>query len=336
MTQRLILPDSVTAISPGQPVRLSGRLALVVAALCTTLLTNANAARVSAPDELTCSAADARPDRNASLQEQTVATPASTIGYYRFGHGSPIVLITGYRASMGEWNASLLGELARTHDVIVFDNRGIGKSASQYIDYGIEDMASDAAALITGLKLVHPTVLGWSMGGMVAQQLALRRPELVDKLVLMNTMPPGRAAVPTSGAVRQALSGEGPEHFDRVMEILFPVSVVAWAKQCFLADMFAPPGYGSPEIPDTVTRSQRAALDNWKTDDSAFQQLKKLKIPTLILAGADDRVLISQNARALAAIIPNARLTMIANAGHAMMYRYPSMLAVRIDTFLSR
>jgi pimeloyl-ACP methyl ester carboxylesterase len=125
---------------------------------------------------------------------------------------------------MAEWNAYFLSDLAKHHEVVVFDNRGIGQSQMHGTRYSVRDLASDTAALIRALHLKNATVLGWSMGGIVAQQLAIDEPSLISKLILLSSMPPGPGAALPPTDVDQALSGSGSEHFDRVMEVLFPVS----------------------------------------------------------------------------------------------------------------
>ena len=101
----------------------------------------------------------------ADANEQVAQTPRGPIAYYRFGRGSPILLVTGFRATLSEWNATFLAELAKDHEVIVFDNRGIGQSIPDAASFTVEDMARDTAALINTLKLHRPTVVGWSMNG---------------------------------------------------------------------------------------------------------------------------------------------------------------------------
>src|SRR6202012_3600167 len=109
--------------------------------------------------------------------------------------------------------------------------------------YGIRDMATDAADVIAGLKLTRADVVGWSMGGMIAQQLALDAPGKVESLTLIATAPPGPQAVPLTPAVQQVLSSAGADAFPKIMGVLFPADAVADASKCFIGDMFAPRGY---------------------------------------------------------------------------------------------
>jgi pimeloyl-ACP methyl ester carboxylesterase len=306
--------------------------AVLVAALTTS---PAQAAAVTYQEEMLCGADLPRPDRDPALREQIAHTANGSVGYYRFGHGSPIVLVTGYRASMGEWNAYFLGELAKNHDVIIFDNRGIGESKANDKHYRVEDLARDTAALIRTLHLKDPTVVGWSMGGLVAQQLALDEPKLVARLVLMSSMPAGSRAAPPSASVERILSGGGEGHFENVMEVLFPQPVDPQAKQCFIGDMFAPRDYAAPRIPEAVTRAQDGILRRWKQDENAFDRLHRVSMPVLVLTGMDDKVLAPRNSLILSQSLPHATLVEVDAGGHAMMYQYPRQLAHRINEFIA-
>src|SRR5262245_55796758 len=104
-------------------------------------------------ENMACGANTSRPDHDPGMHQQIAQTKNGPIGYYRFGHGKPLVLITGYRATLSEWNSYFLGALASEHEVIVFDNRGIGESKGDVTDYRIADAAGDTANLIRALGL---------------------------------------------------------------------------------------------------------------------------------------------------------------------------------------
>lgn len=288
------------------------------------------------PAENACPVVANRPDRNPSIREQIAHTPRGVIAYYRFGKGSPIVLQTGYRATLSEWDTAFLMGLARRHEVIVFDNRGIGRSKPDASAFTAKDMADDLDALISTLKLRDVTVLGWSMGGAIATQLALDHPASVERIVLMSAPAPGRLGVPVPPNVMATLSGAQGTTFDDVMKVLFPASAVKAASTCFRQNMFVPADYGNPPISAAVTARQSALLAAWEKDDAAADALPKLRIDTLILSGAADEVLHEQNGEALAKAIPRAQFLDIKAAGHAMMYQYPGALAAAINRFIAR
>lgn len=309
-------------------------LVRVAVVLIIFLCVNAQATAVHYSEDIVCGAELHRPDKNPALHEQTISRRGGTIAYYRFGHGSPVVLITGYRASISEWNTYFLGALARNHEVVVFENRGIGRSVSGTEEYRIKDMADDTAWLISSLKLQNTTVAGWSMGGAVAQRLAIDHPQLVTRLVLISTLPAGKTATPPAPDVMRILSGDSPGHFAKVMELLFPVSSSSRAKQCFLKDMFLPVDYVPPAISATVTHAQKKIMEEWEQDNQAFRALRTLPMPVQVLTGNEDAVISAANSVILGSVLPHTTVTEIDRAGHAMMYQYPRQLAKHIEEFI--
>ena len=295
-----------------------------------------DAKTVSYPLENACPVVANRPDQNPSTRERIAHTPQGDIAYYRFGHGSPIVLQTGFRATLSEWDAAFLADLAKHHEVIVFDNRGVGRSLPTASSFTVQDMASDLSALIDTLKLRDVTVLGWSMGGAVATQLAIDHPATVQRVVLMSAPAPGRLGVPLAPDVEATLSGKPGTTFNDVMKVLFPPSAAKAAGECFRKNMFVPAGYASPTISATVTAGQTALLRAWEHDDAAAGALRTLHTDTLILTGDDDTILSKQNAEALARTLPDAQLLVVRSAGHAMMYQYPHALATAINRFITQ
>ncbi len=269
----------------------------------------------------------------AGARERIARTSRGPIAYYRSGRGSPILLVTGFRATLSEWNAKFLSELAKRHEVIVFDNRGIGRSIPETSDFSLRDMAADTFALIEALKLRHPTLVGWSMGGVVVQQLAIGHPQAVGRMVLMSTLAPGNSGIPVPPGVEAILSGAPGVTFNDVMSVLFPPASLSAAERCFRYEMYEPSDYRSPVISNVVTNGQSALLKAWSRDQSAAQSLPAIRIKTLILSGSDDGVVSAKNSEALRRLLPNARVVVIKRAGHAMMYQYPVALARKVGAF---
>ncbi|WP_175920786.1 alpha/beta fold hydrolase [Burkholderia latens] len=290
---------------------------------------------VSYPARHDC-ASVSRDRMSVTLRGQIAHTANGDIAYYRFGSGSPIVLQTGFRASIGEWNADFVHRLAQHHEVIVFDNRGVGRSIPDADHFTVHDMASDLHALIDALALKNVTVVGWSMGGAVAAQFAIEYPHAARRIVLMAAPAPGSRAARIAPAVDATLSGKPGTTFDDVMSVLFPKSALPLAERCFRGAMFVPSDYTLPEISAAVTAGQSALLRNWSTDADAARALHRVSPPTLVLAGADDAVLPQRNADTIADTIAGAQLLVVRSAGHAMMYQYPRELAAAIDAFITQ
>jgi pimeloyl-ACP methyl ester carboxylesterase len=309
---------------------------LAIALACAALSSAAHARTTSYPHEAACLAPAATSSIYADHREQIADTSRGPLAYYRFGHGSPILLVTGYRATLSEWDAAFLAELAKHHDVIVFDNRGVGRSMPDASSFTVDDMARDTAALIDTLALKHATVVGWSMGGSIVQQLAIDKPQAIGKMVLMSALAPGRTGVPVPAGVMAKLAGKPGVTFNDVMGVLFPASSVNDAERCFSKDMFKPSDYASPAISSAVTEGQTTLLKAWETDDKTADALRSVRIDTLVLSGTDDAVVAKENAAALTRLLPHARLLLIERAGHAMMYQYPAAMARAIDSFAHR
>jgi pimeloyl-ACP methyl ester carboxylesterase len=273
---------------------------------------------------------------DASLQQSVVTVPGGRLAYYRFGHGRPLLLITGYRATVSEWNAAFLDALAKDREVIVLENPGVGASQFASVPDSMAGLATAVSAFIDALHLHRVDVVGWSMGGMIAQQLALDHPQQVASLVLLSTTPPGRGAVPVSSTVNTVLSGHAPSPFEAIMGALFPPDAQAQAIRCFRSEMFTPKDYARAHVDDSVAQAQSRAMSAWWSDDKAAAALAQLQTPTLVIAGAKDAVLSPRNAQVLQQTLPHASLYEPEDGGHAYMYQQPTSLAARITRFLDR
>lgn len=271
----------------------------------------------------------------AGLRQQVIATRTGPQAYVRFGHGTPLLLITGYRATVSEWNSAFVDALAADHDVIVLENPGVGRSVTDHVPQTMEGMADTVSDFIDAMRLRDVDVLGWSMGGMVVQQLAIDHPHQVHALVLMSTTAAGSRATPVSSHVTEVLSGTSPAPFDAIMGVLFPPDAQAQAVRCFRSGMFQPAGYGHVAVSKATADAQSQAMAAWWRDDEAFHALSRISASTLVLVGDKDAVLPPQNASLLAATLPHATLAAWPDGGHAVMYQDPQGLAASINRFLA-
>jgi pimeloyl-ACP methyl ester carboxylesterase len=246
------------------------------------------------------------------------------------GEGPPVLLITGLGLSGGAWWRTV-PVLARRFRVITFDNRGVGRSTSSTYSYTTEAMADDAVSVLDAVGIDAAHVYGFSLGGMVAQQLALRFPERVRALVLGATHAGGpRAVAPDEDAV---------EFFRRRPEL--PDEEAAWASVPYnygprcrrrragrigedIAQRLAHP------FPAEAYRAQlyAAGLHN------CFGRLGRIVAPTLIVHGGQDRMIPVGNARLLAERVPHAELRILEHAGHLYPTEEPEVDAT-ISIFLT-
>ncbi len=158
---------------------------------------------------------------------RVAATTDGAVSYREIGSGSPLLLIMGLGGTMNDWSPSFVNALAAQHKVVVFDNAGVGKTASLAPPLSINAMAKQTSALISALHLAPTVLLGWSMGGMIAQALAVQHPAQVSKLVLAATQAGNGKAVPPAAAASAAASSDDPK---AVLSVLFPPSAIAPAR----------------------------------------------------------------------------------------------------------
>ena len=160
------------------------------------------------------------------IKTQKVHVADIDIAYKMFGSGTPVLLINGFAAPMDFWDPILLKELSTNHTIIVFDNRGIGNTTSGEKHFSIKQFANDTAGLLQALKIKKADVIGWSMGGMIAQELALAYPDKVGKLVIYSSTCGGIQSKPPSQEVLTLFanpSGSSLEKIQRFLPLLFPL-----------------------------------------------------------------------------------------------------------------
>jgi pimeloyl-ACP methyl ester carboxylesterase len=275
-----------------------------------------------------------------SFPLQTAKVNGATIGYRDINPtagGTPLVLICGYGLTMAEWDPTFVQTLAEGRRVIVFDNRGIGTSSGPVKGLTIATMARDTAGLIRSLGFKRVDVLGWSMGGYIAQTLALANPALVHRLVLASTDPGSPHALEPKKPVVQVLTNPNLTPTS-LLPILFPPNQQA-AGQAWYAAIGTQPNLSSTDFatPSATMAAQEAAnATRWYgRGDGTYARLPKLKAPTWIGYGAQDVVVPPGNARLLARRIPNATAHRFPDAGHAFLFQEPAAKAGLMAAFLA-
>ena len=255
------------------------------------------------------------------------------IGYRRIGKGRPLLVLNGFAATSADWDPSFIDGLASYNELILVDHRGIGGSPDDGKPFDIAQLADDAARVIEALGFERISVLGWSMGGFIAQTLALENPVRINKLVLLSTDPGGADADLASSAVWSQLidmSGTPHEQARRLLSLLFP-SHVAESFYREYGDIVA--AARAQLSPDLVNR-QAAAMDAWHRN-GVGGRLGEIIAPVLIATGNEDVVIPPSNALKLVNTIPNAWLAQFPGSGHAFIAQYPRPLADLINCFLA-
>jgi len=218
-------------------------------------------------------------------------------GWTAAGKGPPLLLVNGYAATAADWDPAFLGQLAEGFEVLCPDNRGFGDSElGEPGELSVEAMAADLEALLDALEIERVPVVGWSMGGFVAQRLALRAPGRVSALALLGADPGGKEAVLAEPAVWTALtdrSGTPREQASRLIALLFPPALAPRMDREF-GDIVAT---AQALLSTAALRAQEAAMEAWHATE---QERPQQAPPTLVLHGERDVVIPAVNAGTLA------------------------------------
>jgi 3-oxoadipate enol-lactonase len=236
--------------------------------------------------------------------------------YYEIhGKGEPLVLIYGYAADSGLWFRQI-PILSKKYQVIVFDNRGVGRSDKPDIPYTMAMMAGDIAGLLDTIGINAAHIFGISMGGMIAQHFALNYPQRVISLILGCTYCGGVHSIqpkPESLAALfdfERMKKMTPEEFVRQI-IPFCFSQEFIEKNPDIVEKRVAKSLEYPTPPHGFTRQAMAMMGH-----DTYELLPKIKLPTLVIAGDNDRLIPVENSRILASRIPKAELLIIKGAGH--------------------
>ena len=269
------------------------------------------------------------------------------IAYKILGKGEPILLFNGASDSMDAWDPSFLTGISSNHTVIVFDQRGIGNSTVGSKPYIYPQLANDTAGLLDALKIPKADVMGYSLGGHIAQAFTISYPEKVNRLILVATTCGGKDSIPkppefkklqaeivnkslNNIPITQELKSLDAASLGSGWVKLHPESVDIPANTTSLQQL-------KPGLTPEITNNQKN-LGIWENTNwsGACDEEAKLAKPTLVITGTDDNDYMPHgNALILASKIPGAWLIQIKDAGHAVMNQYPEEIGKIVNTFLS-
>jgi 3-oxoadipate enol-lactonase len=253
-----------------------------------------------------------------------VGLPGTELNYERAGEGEPLLLIQGMSASHMAWGRPFSSLLERDFEVIAFDNRGIGLSSRVTEAFSIAEMAADTAALLDALEIESAHVLGISMGGMIAQELALAHPDKLRSLTIGCSYCGGEGSRLMDPADFQGLvEAMGSGDAQRVFRAMYELNL----SPGFRADESRYPEFTAmaealPAPRETIGLQVQAITAH---DTSA--RLPDISIPTLVVHGTVDRVLGYPNGPLIAALIPGARLETYEDVGHMFWWEQPERTA---------
>jgi len=252
------------------------------------------------------------------------------IYYEIIGQGEPLVMIRGLGSNVDHWYEQV-PVLSKKYQLLVFDNRGIARSSDPGGPFSTRDMAADTADLMetTGIKSAH--MLGYSMGGMVAQEMALNYPEKVNGLIL--------AATDCGITLRIKARPEVSGLFSDMVSLGTPEAKLAaaaclYAKQTFESKTEVIQRYN--EVSMRFPASQEIMARQWAavTQHDACSRLQNISSPTLTLTGSEDVLIPPENAKIMAERIPDARMSAIDDGGHLFLIEQPQQFNEAVMDFL--
>lgn len=258
--------------------------------------------------------------------------------YRRFGSGSglPLLFLQHFTGTMDNWDPAVTDALAASRPVILFDSAGIGRSTGQTPDT-VADMATHAIAFADALGLKKVDLLGFSLGGMVAQQMALDRPTLMRRIVLAGTGPEG-------GENMDMLKPELLEIFndqkatvgERLLRLFFsPTETSQAAGRQFFQRLGQRTKDREPESGTQIFQAQAAAITEWgKPHGERFARLAEIKHPVFVFNGNKDIMIPTVNSFVLSQHLPNAALIVYPDSGHGALFQYAAPFTRHVTAFL--
>jgi pimeloyl-ACP methyl ester carboxylesterase len=258
--------------------------------------------------------------------------------YRRFGKsgGVPLVFNMHFTGTMDHWDPAVIDGFAETREVILFNNAGISGTSGE-VPTSVEEMAANAAAFVRALGLAKVDVLGFSIGGFVAQALTLAAPRLVRRLILVGTGPRGGEGMATLTPEAQAVFSTTYRNPDDVWLGVFftPTEASQAAGRAFLRRFRLRVQNRDPEVNEKVAPAQIAAIGKWGAPRAdAFDYLREITQPTLVINGNNDVIVYTVNSLLLQQNLPNAQLILYPDSNHGSQYQYPALFVADVTRFL--
>jgi pimeloyl-ACP methyl ester carboxylesterase len=279
----------------------------------------------------------AEPTHN-TAETSVVEAEGTEFAYRRFGRPTelPLIMLQHFRGNLDNWDPALTDALAAEREVILVDYAGVGSSTGEP-SRTIASMARQMIAFVGALGLAEIDLLGFSIGGFVAQEMALVRPTLVRRLVLAATGPKG---APGMHGWREdiAAAARGESKPENLLYIMFAHTDASQAKGIEFLGRFMQRQEGrDAPTSDAARDAQYDAIVEWGIPDhAALQRLTGIKSPTLVIQGDGDLMIPTKLSHLMAGLIPDARIRIYPDAAHGFLFQYPAEVAVEIGRFLGR
>ena len=277
---------------------------------------------------------------NTTAPTQFVRAGNETYAYRRFGHGMgrPLLCLQHFIGTLDNWDPAVTDPLSSGREVVLFDSAGVGLSTGN-VPTTVAGMSSHALDFLDGLRLGRCDVLGFSLGGMVAQQMALDRPSMFRRMILVGSAPRGGVDVMhlEKPSLARYLGDPTLEGYAVLQKIFFaPTSSSQTAGRQFIerlaqrtADLDRPSG---PE----VASAQMAAFREWEQPRGTdYATLKDIMQPTLVVNGVHDEMIPISNSYRLVETLPNAMMLAYPDSGHGSLFQFHESFARQAAAFLA-
>jgi pimeloyl-ACP methyl ester carboxylesterase len=268
-----------------------------------------------------------------------IETQLEQYAYRRFGSGAvpPLVCLQHFTGTLDNWDPAVTGPLASGREVILFESAGLGRSTGVVPD-SVAGMAAHLLAFAEALGIIQMDLLGFSLGGMVAQQVALQRPSLVRKMLLVGTAPEGGEDImhlekPELRKILEDPDLPGPQ---RLVKLFFTPSESSQAAgRAFVARLAARKEDREPPSGPKVAQAQIAAFRAWERfDGERYAKLRGISQPCLVVNGVCDAMIPVRNSYALGEHLPRAMLLTYPDAGHGSLSQYHESFVRQAGIFL--
>ncbi len=275
-----------------------------------------------------------------NAKTQLLDVKSAQYAYRRFGSGNglPLLLLQHFTGTLDNWDPALTDALSKERDVILFDNAGIGRSSGE-VPTTIAGMAKHAFAFLDGFNIKKCDVLGFSLGGMVAQQMVQDRPSIFRRMILVGTGPRGGEDIMHLEKPRLAKPMQDPANkgYTVLQKIFFTLTDNGQSAGGAFVErvMQRKDDRDKPSGPE-VAQAQMAAFREWeKFTGTRFADLQAIQHPTLVVNGVHDEMIPVANSYRLGETLPNAVLLTYPDGGHGALFQYHESFARHALAFLS-
>jgi pimeloyl-ACP methyl ester carboxylesterase len=290
------------------------------------------------PEEITVS--NINSVSNVTAPTQFLPVKGEQYAYRRFGHGAglPLLLLQHFTGTLDNWDPAVTDALAAEREVILFENAGVGRSSGK-VPGTVSGMAAHALAFMDGLGVSTCDVLGFSLGGMVAQHMVVERPSVFRKMILVGTAPRGGEDIMhlQKPSLSRYLGDPGLKGYSVLQKIFFaPTDSSQAAGAAFIERLMQRKEDREPISGPEVASAQVAAFHDWEQiAGQRFASLRGIRQPTLVVNGVHDEMIPVRNSYWLSENLPNAVLMVYPDAGHGSLFQFHLPFTRQAAAFLA-